>query len=286
MTLEKIIKKVHYWATPIYDTLPKQCFPERHLKFKAYCVGMDKTGTLSIYITFHQHYRSAHEPEFRFLVYKILAFANGKIDKSELIRYVKQRDRRLGLELDSSHLNYHLIDILVNEFSQAKFILTIRDCYSWLDSLINHYFTYPELRNWWRQHWVQFDKFRFKAEQFQHAKAEKILADNQLETLDGYFSYWAEHNSKIIAAVPEERLLVIKTSEINQNISKIENFLGITPGTLPTQVRANTAKNKINLLSKIDPDFLEEKVNFHCKELMDKYFPEIISLGKVRKFSR
>jgi hypothetical protein len=247
---------------------------------------MDKTGTLSMYITFHQHYRSAHEPEFRFLVYKILAFANGKIDENELIRYVKQRERRLGLEMNSSHLNYHLIDILVGEFSEAKFILPIRDCYSWLDSLMNHYFTYPQLRNWLRHHWVRFDKFRFKADRFRHTKEEKILADNKLETLDGYFSYWAEHNSKILATVPEDRLFVVKTPEINQNILKIEKFLGITPGTLPTHVHANVGKNKISLLSEIDKDFLEEKANFHCKELMERYFPEIRGFGDVRGFQK
>jgi hypothetical protein len=280
--IEKFIKRTNNWAVPVYDILPAYCFPERQLRFQVYCVGMEKTGTFSMHITFHQHYRSAHEPEFRFLTYKILAFVNGKIDKSELTRYVKQRERRLGLEMDSSCLNYFLIDILVKEFSEAKFILTIRDCYSWLNSLINHYATYPQLRNWLRHYWVRFDKFRFKADRFQHTKPEKILADNKLETLDGYFSYWAEYNSKILATVPKDRLFVVKTSEINQNIEKMEEFLEIIPGTLPTHVHTNVGKQKINLLSKIDPKFLEEKANFHCKELMDKYFPEIKGFKDVQ----
>jgi hypothetical protein len=71
------------------------------------------------------------------------------------------------------------------------------------------------------------------------------------------------------------RLLVVKTSEINQSIRKIENFLGITQGTLPNQIRENVRRKNFNILSSIDKNFLEEKANFHCQELMDKYFPEV-----------
>ena len=100
---------------------------------------MGKTGTVSIHAIFRKaQYRCGeHEPESRFLINKILTFYNGKIDTNEFTLYVKHRDRRLGLEMDVSHLNYHLLDILVNEFSEAKFILTIRDCYSWLDSFMD-----------------------------------------------------------------------------------------------------------------------------------------------------
>jgi hypothetical protein len=56
VTLFKVIKKANYWATPIYDILPSWCFPERHLRFKAYCVGMAKTGTISIHIMFSELY--------------------------------------------------------------------------------------------------------------------------------------------------------------------------------------------------------------------------------------
>ncbi|OQY46820.1 MAG: hypothetical protein DRR08_23120 [Candidatus Parabeggiatoa sp. nov. 2] len=263
-------------AIPFYDILPSWCFPERHLRFKAYCVGMGKTGTSSLHVTFSNQYRSAHYAEDRFVINRILAFSNGKINQTEFTRYVKHRDRRLGLEMDSSPLNYHLIDILVSEFSEAKFIFTLRDCYSWLDSFINHSLTYPQIYNtWFRHHNVKLEELHFRSNKFKHAKEEQVLADNGLYTLEGYFSYWKEHNSKVLATVPPERLLVVKTSQINQNINRIETFLGIMPGSLPTQVRVNVGKKKFNLLSKIDKRFLEEKAEAHCKELMDEYFSDV-----------
>jgi hypothetical protein len=114
----------------------------------------------------------------------------------------------------------------------------------------------------------------------QHSKEEEVLAHNGRYTLDGYFSYWREHNSKVLTTVPKERLLVIKTREIDQNLRKIEEFLGIPLGTLPKNVREKARRKRFNLLSQIDQDFLEAKANFHCKELMDKYFPEIKGFNK------
>jgi hypothetical protein len=273
MLIKKFIRKANYWATPLYDILPSLFFPERKKKIKAYGVGMGKTGTVTLHVMFSKHYRTAHESESRFLANKIVAFAHGKINKSDFIKYVKQRDRRLGLEMDASHFNIHLLDILINEFSEAKFILTIRDCYSWLDSGINHRLARPgfEKRAWFRH----LSDIRLGADKFKHAKEEKVLVDNGLYTLDGYFSWWKTHNTRILNTVPSERLLVVKTPELTQSIPQIETFLGITPGSLPTSVHANVRRKKFNILSQIDKDFLEEKANFHCKELMDKYFPEV-----------
>lgn len=263
-------------AVPLYDILPSWVFPKRQLRFKAYCVGMGKTGTTTMHAIFRNQYRSAHEPEARFLVPKIWDFVNRNIDQNQFTQYIKHQDRRLGLEMNSSALNYYLIDILVNEFSDAKFILTIRDCYSWLDSIINHHIINLDnfKSNWFKHYWIVLSKMCYRTDK-KHVKEEAILANNGLYTLDGYFSYWRKCNSKILTTVPKERLLIIKTTEINQNIRQIENFLGIPLGTLPNQVRENVRRKKFNILSQIDKDFLEEKANFHCKELMDKYFPEV-----------
>ena len=81
----------------------------------------------------------------------------------------------------------------------------------------------------------------------------------------------------MLTAVPSERLLIIKTLDFNQSISQIEDFLEITSGSLPRNTRINVrkAKDKYNLLSQIDRSFVEEKINLYCRELMDKFFPEV-----------
>lgn len=277
MKFKQVIHKAHYWATPLYERLPLWLFPQRPLRFKAYCIGLPKTGTISMHIIFSHQYRSAHETESRFLINKILALDHGKIDANQFTQYVKHRDRRLGLEMDSSHLNYFLLDILVKEFSEAKFILTIRDCYSWLDSQINHRFAHALWHDPWtkRPHRALSQFIHQAGGVVNYAKEEQVLADHGLYPLDSYFSWWTKRHTKIFTTVPAERLLVVKTREINPSLPKVEAFLGIEPHSLPTHIHGNKADKKLQLLAQIDRDFLEAKANLHCKELMDKYFPEI-----------
>ena len=274
--MKELLCKVNSLATPLYEKMPGWCFPDRPRRFHAYCVGTGKSGTVSIYLMFSK-YRTQHEAESRFIIPKVIAFNNGKMSTDEVIKYIKHRDKRLSLEMDSSALNYFFIDILVDQFSNAKFILTIRDCYSWLDSLINHTLSRP----WIQQnkfnlhsHWTSLRKMVYNIGEKQHTSQEQVLCENGLATLDGYFSYWAKHNQHILTTVPQERLFVVKTKEINSNISEIEKFIGVTSGSL-LKIHGNTARQKFNLLSKIDKIFLEERANVHCGELMNKYFPEI-----------
>jgi len=193
------------------------------------------------------------------------------------VKWIKKIDRKYLLEVNSSQLNYWVLDGLISEFPKAKFILTIRDCYSWLDSFINHSLSRP-----CSDQWAKLRDLRFKRPQFKYAKQEEILIKHNLYTLDGYLSYWAEHSEEVIRTVPKERLLIIRTDEINISIEKVANYLGILSSTLNyDKAHLYKARQKFNILSKIDRKFLDEKINVHCKELMSKYFPEFINSNRV-----
>ena len=241
-------------------------------RFQAYCIGTPKSGTHSIAGLFSPNYRSSHEPEFEFLWNMLLDVHEGLVSQEQFLKQIKARDRRLWLELDSSNLNYYLIDILIKEFDDAKFILTIRDCYSWLASAIKHRISRKRsVANSQRK-----DKFRFGTCSFEYAKEEDTLKQYQLPTVDAYLAYWAEHNSKVLKKVPQDKLLVVKTNEISPKVERIADFIGISSETLNRGsshvFRARTQKN---ILSEIDRDFLEAKVNKHCKKLMDNFFPDL-----------
>jgi hypothetical protein len=177
----------------------------------------------------------------------------------------------MRLELDSSQLNYFLLDSLVSEFPNAKFILTIRDCYSWLDSFINH-----QLSRNCSPNWQRLRDFRFDSNS-EYKEEERILAQHGLYTLDGYLSYWAEHNREVLTTVPKEKLLVVRTHEIPQEIEKIADFLSISLDKLNlSKAHSFKAKNHFNILSEINKQFIDNKVNLHCKSLMDEFFPEFM----------
>ena len=243
----------------------------RERRFHAYCIGTAKSGTHSIAALFSERYRVAHEPGYQEVIETIIKASSGAMSQSQLVEFVRSRDSRFRLELECSHPLFHFLDVLLSEFKQARFILTIRDCYSWLDSQINSQLSYIE-----EKHWQDFGEFKYGGETTRHAKEEQILARFRLYTLDGYLSAWADHNNKVLTAVPQERLLVLRTQEIANHLPKIADFLDIPLRHLKPQ-RAHSFKGvrKIDLLSQIDEHYIEEEVNKHCRTLMDAYFPEI-----------
>jgi len=240
--------------------------------FHAYCIGTQKSGTHSIAGLFQPRYQAAHEPEHYQLIQLLLA--DQPLNQVNLTEQLTKRDQHLGLELESSNLLSFFVESLVSKFTEAKFIFTIRDCYSWLDSCLNHQLNAQrteEMAFWWR-----YRDFCFRAELFQHAAPEKILAEHNLYTLDGYLSYWQRTNQQILSTISPERLLIVRTGEIDASLEKIAQFLPIPVETLnPSRSHLYKAQKKFNLLWQIDRDFLEAKVEFYCRPLMAQYFPEV-----------
>src|SRR5206468_2339366 len=194
-------------------------------RLRAYCVGTAKSGTHSLGAIFERSYAAEHEAKHRPMIQAVLDRAAGKMDDAQAEEFIRRRDRELGLEMDSSQLNGAFVDIMARLFPDAKFILTIRDCYSFLDSITDH-----TLARDVSQRWVAFRKQRFGG--FKHAPQERILAEQGLFPLDGYLTYWSRHNEYVLRHVPVERLLVVRTNEIRQSIPKMAEFLGIPANSL------------------------------------------------------
>ncbi len=244
-------------------------------RFQAYCIGMLKSGTHSLSAIFKKKYNSGHEIEIRRLALNAVPLLNSELTTKNHIKFIRERDRRFWLEMESSHLLYHSLGILIDEFPKAKFILTIRDCYSWMNSYMNHHLSHDDTADFW---W-KLRRAYYRADSLQHAVEEQILQDNGLYTVDGYLSYWADYNRKIIDMIPEDRLLVIRTDRIRDNLQNIADFLGVCVSTLDnTRTHVYKAKKRFDLIWEIDREFLESKGKEYCSDLMLRYFPEIESL--------
>lgn len=234
---------------------------------------MPKSGTHSIASIFARKLRSAHEPEARRLRILILKWARSECDASDVGKYVKSKDKRLRLHVDSSNLNFFLLRFLLDEFPEAKFVLTIRHPYDWLRSLVNHRLT----RGYGDQHWVEIHKIRFREDFYSHSEEERPLKEHSLQTLDGYFSYWSYHNSTVLRFVPPDRLFIVRTDKITQSIPALGEFVGckISPDELDdTEVHAFKAKKQYHLLESIEPKFVHLKMHYHCHELMNRFFAD------------
>ena len=212
------------------------------------------------------------------LIRHILDVANGHMSHKDLVSYVKKRDMRRYLEVDSSQLNFFILDILMKEFPLALYVLTIRDCYSWLDSFINHSLTRTQFNEW-----LLLRDYRFTSPGLAHPKEEHILKQNNLFTLDGYLSYWATHNLEVLSKVPDSKLFIVRTNEISDDMYSIAKFAGLPPDCIkPEGAHSFPNPKKYGILRRIDSEYLEEKVHQHCASLMGRFFPNIRSIRDVR----
>jgi hypothetical protein len=240
---------------------------------RLYCVGAAKSGTKSIADCFRQSLRSAHEPESEQTIDTILSVAQGTMTREALREYVCQRDQRLSLEVDSSQLNYFILGELVALFPDARFVLTIRDPYSWLDSFINHQLNRPSTPRWTR-----LRELRFRARDLKHPSEEDALRRRGLYTLDGYLSYWNTHNQNVCSSVAAEQRLVVRTHEISQRAGEIARFAGLDPSVADsTSSHSNKAETKHCLLGELNAEYLASKVHEHCGTLMQAVFPDLLA---------
>ncbi len=266
-------ENISYWMRKVF------LFPLRPVlqprKFHAFCIGMLKSGTHSLSAIFEDKYNSGHEIEIRRLIQNCIPVLNSELTLENQTRFLRERDRRLWLEMESSHLLYHSLGILIDEFPESKFILTIRDCYSWMNSYMNHHLSHDDTAD----HWWKLRRYYFRDDQLQHASEEQVLKNNGLYTVEGYLSYWAHYYNSILEMVPEERLLVIRTDRIGDNLQNIADFLCIHVSTLDnSKSHVYKAKKRYDLIWEIDREFLESKVKEYCSDLMQRYFPEVKSL--------
>jgi hypothetical protein len=240
-----------------------------------YGVGTGKSGTHSIASMFQFQLHVAHEPAHEEMINHVLGIAAGCIDHASTDQFLLERDRRLGLELDSSGLNHHVVNRLAEIFPHAKFILTIREPLSWLDSAINHQLANEGDPAWRSVAWRRYRDFRFRPDLFPHPPQEVVLKERNLYSLDGYFSAWAHHNRAVLDRVPPNRLFVIRTDRIGAASDEIAAFIGV-PKRPEHQLKSHAFKNpkKFGVLQLIDQDHLQRRLAAHCSDLVDRFFTD------------
>jgi len=252
--------------------------PYRVRRVQLYGVGIGKSGTHSIAKMFSHRVRTRHEPQAAQLIDKIINWRKGRIGEQEITDWLRTRDRALALEIDSSGLNLQILDILLREFPKALFVLAIRDCYSWVNSRMN-----GDISGHQSGPWFEWSRFLYGDGPFVYAPKEEALKNRNLCNLDTYFSSWATRNRRVLDQVPPERLFVVRTDQIRDRAFELADFAGL-PRRVVRLHRTHEFKNsrKLGIIREIDREFLERKVEQHCRPLMTRFFPEIKSLDDTR----
>lgn len=261
---------------------PKIC---ENRRFHAYCVGIAKSGTRSMAWIFMKNYKAEHEPDADDFIDRIMGL--GKYmgtHNDSLFEYLMKRDLRLCLELESAHPLYYVIEVLVKLFPEAMYILTIRDCYTWLDSIINQHYSMMVKPNPHSNPFFKLLNDQYIRQDISYSYEEQKLMQYNIPPIENYLSFWKKHNEKMLRTIPSDKLLIIRTHEISEQFDRIADFLRIPVHTLDyTKAHAHKRDVKpINLLSLMSWTFIEERVNIHCRELMEKYFSDIRNLDDLK----
>jgi hypothetical protein len=227
-----------------------------------YCIGAPKTGTKSVAAVFGASFRARHEGRYAEFVERLPGRIAGTGSDERDRRWLRDRDATMWLECESAHPLAWFADLLVAEFPSARFLLTVRDCHSWLNSVIDQHLNVPEPRTNLRDIYYGGEGLEYESDTLREMGEYPLAA---------YLSYWARHNEKVLDAVPEDRLLVVPTHRLSHSLGRIAAFVGTDPDKLrigPDHVHQAPKKHRV--LERIPRALFLARVEQHCRPVIDR----------------
>ena len=244
----------------------------RPRRFDLCCCGLSKTGTHSMAGIF-ENYRSAHHPDGDLRLPLAIAWLKGEVGEPEVRRTLRCRDRDLWLEMESSSLAGILIEPFVRACPDKKFVLTLRDVYSWCDSWIDHNLNQPPADS---SPWLALDRVRLRIDDFSPTRFDAPLTERGLPPLACYFQLWTSHNARVLEAVPANRLLIVETGRLSEKMPEIAQWVGMPAETMRADRKwIFAAPRKHRVLSTLDGSYVRETADRHCGALLREYFPDL-----------
>ena len=162
-------------------------------------------------------------------------------------------------------------------FPAARFLVLIRDYYTWLQSITGH-LTVRDVPG----EVVKFLRWWFKPDRYPHDAGDRVLADRGLFSVSAYLHAWNRHVDCCIRSIPAERRLVLRTNKLGTSHRRLAGFLGIPVSSLD---RANGHRNRgvpmEPITSIVVPGYIDELVHSICGVNMARYFPELGSATDV-----
>lgn len=244
---------------------------DRERMFRAYCVGLPRSGTHSIATMYEDNYRASHEP-YHSSAIKVLE--KGKLNDDVFVnRYLVTRDRLLHLELESAHYLHRFTPQLVDLFPDAKFILTVREPKSWLESEFNKLlgaYKYKPGNIWYR-----YDKIKYGSYDYDFLSSN-IQSISNTYPLKSMLAYYKEHIDTVLNAVPASKLLIVDTFQINSKIRDISDFLGTDINCINRQkMHSGKNKSKVPLSKFISESSLNQIIRNETFSFISERVPQL-----------
>ncbi|HLJ68092.1 MAG TPA: sulfotransferase [Chloroflexota bacterium] len=244
-----------------------------HRRFRAFNVGLAKTGTRSVAGMFAA-YRALHEFLFSETARAVMERERGTGDEARFRAFVRRRDQLAQLDMDSTSCTCYFVDVIAQEFPDAKLLFVVRDCLSWLDSLLNMVlFAGPMMGPWMEGY---FRRFLGPGYHRNLARDEGELLAALPDMVERGLEHWSATNRFVLQHLPGDRSLIVRTRDLSRSLPAVAGFVGVPPETLlPDMSHLNGARYRYDLLRRIEPALLAQWVECHCGDLMRDLFPGV-----------
>ena len=246
----------------------------RPRRLQLYVVGTGKTATTSAAGMFGA-YRSGHEVD-ALRMKRVAARARaGDLGPASARWELRRRDLRFRLEVDSAHFLTPFVPQLTDLYPRARFVVLLRDCFSWVDSLLEHWARIairtldrrPELPDLSGisaipsvvRSWVSVEG------QLREGRATAGLAVALLQT-------WAATNTRLLTEAPAARTLGVRTEDLDEAAPRLAAFCGVDVATLRPGLRWNASPNHHGVLANVPPELMVSEAERWCAPLMEQHW--------------
>lgn len=231
-----------------------------------YGVGNGKSGTTSLARMFG-NYRSGHEVDAEHM--RVLAAETFRgeldVDSARVRRVLRYRNWRHHLEVDVAGNLSPFVGPATQLFPDSRVVLLVRDCFSWLDSRVEHSLRRPQ------GNVTPFYLSKYALHDDPYAPEESPLRDAGLLPVASYLRAWADTNDQVLHDTPTERLLVVRTEELDGSVTELARFAGVPEESL-RPVHVNQAPDRTGLLAQVPAEFVVARAREYCGPLMDRYW--------------
>ena len=231
--------------------------------FRLYSVGAPKTGTLSIANLLRPAHRSVHEARYVEAIDHLVARRAGAASDTELADWLRRRDTLVWAECESSHVLCWFCDLIPHVFPESRFVVTVRDCYSWTNSVIDQHLNNRPSPLARRLRDVYYGE--------KSTDPQSVLTDHGEYTLGGYVSYWASHYEFLLEYLPRDRTLFLPTKRIGERAAEIAAFAGVPVRTLTVgRAHSHVAPQKHDLLGVLGSETVHAAISSRCRATAER----------------
>ena len=235
-------------------------------RLRLYGTGNGRSGTTTLARMFRA-YRVAHEidQERSWVLATRVLTGEWDVNSWRVRSALRRRDLRYHLEVDVAGHMAPLAPALAQMHDDARFVLLVRDCFSWLGSVVDQRSIIPRDRG------RRYFQAKYQRHGATFAPEESALREADVFPVASFLQGWADGIQRVLDGVPAERLLVVRTEDIDTSVELLARFAGVPASTLQPN-HANRNSSPVGLVGEVPTEFVVAQARAHCAPIMERYW--------------